>query len=420
MVFNLEEHTISSREMMIVDENSEWLGVPRILLMENAGAAVARAAHFWIGTLRGVDVVVFCGVGNNGGDGMVAARHLVSMGANVTVILLGSIEKVRTYEARLNMDALRSMKESISFIVVENVDDLLRLKRSVEKAEVVVDAIFGTGIRGKIKDPWRTAIEMINSTKAFKLSVDIPSGINPDTGEIEDIAVNADMTVTFHKVKRGIPAAAEYCGEVVVESIGIPPEAEIVMGPGDLKDVLMDISLETRKVALINPRREIVDILRRVKVDFKIDDYSDCPIVYIGEDVKESYTPPSRTLIVSEGLRKGSDISLVRDSKPSNRKVLDLCKDARDLVVESGKIVYMESDVDIVTDGSRCKASWRSRPLKEIGSATLRAMILFFTASGIDPFRSCCAAGYLAGFVEENGLERLEEEIDSRKTRLRL
>ncbi|MCS7126125.1 MAG: NAD(P)H-hydrate epimerase [Aigarchaeota archaeon] len=415
MVFELDKLTISSREMMIVDENSEWLGVPRILLMENAGAAIARAVHSWIGTVRGVDVVVFCGLGNNGGDGMVAARHLVSIGAKVTVILLGSPAKVRTNEARINMEALRSMRESISFIVVENLDDLLKLKPMVEKAEAIVDAIFGTGIKGKIKEPWRTAIEMINSSKAFKLSVDIPSGVNPDTGEVEDVAVNADMTVTFHKVKRGIPAAAGYCGEVIIESIGIPPEAEIVMGPGDLRDALMDLTLGAKPVALINPRKEITSILEKLRMNFKIDEYLDCPIIYLGENVEQEYRIPSKTLMVSEGLRKEADISLIKDNRFSNKKIVDRCREVRELAVELGKIIYVESDVDIVTDGSRCKASWRSRPLKEVGSSTLRATLLFFLSHGLDPFRACCAAGYLAGFVEENGLEKLSVEMDIRK-----
>ncbi|MEM2697011.1 MAG: NAD(P)H-hydrate epimerase, partial [Nitrososphaerota archaeon] len=224
--------SITSTEMAIVDENSEWLGVPRLLLMENAGAAVARAVANWLGATVGVEVVVVCGVGNNGGDGMAAARHLASMGAKTTVILVGSIDKVRTREAVLNLNAVRSMKESIKFYNVVDVDQLLELKPIIDRSEVVIDAVFGTGVKGKIKEPWRTAIQLINSCKGFKLAVDIPSGLNPDTGEVEDIAVRADMTVTFHRVKKGMLISPEICGEVVIAPIGIPPEAEIIMGPG--------------------------------------------------------------------------------------------------------------------------------------------------------------------------------------------
>ncbi|MEM4007217.1 MAG: NAD(P)H-hydrate epimerase, partial [Nitrososphaerota archaeon] len=164
--------SITSTEMAIVDENSEWLGVPRLLLMENAGAAVARAVANWLGATVGVEVVVVCGVGNNGGDGMAAARHLASMGAKTTVILVGSIDKVRTREAVLNLNAVRSMKESIKFYNVVDVDQLLELKPIIDRSEVVIDAVFGTGVKGKIKEPWRTAIQLINSCKGFKLAVD--------------------------------------------------------------------------------------------------------------------------------------------------------------------------------------------------------------------------------------------------------
>jgi len=222
---------ISSTEMRIVDENAEWLGVPRSLLMENAGAAVARAAYEWLGGLAGRKVVVFCGIGNNGGDGMAAARHMASMGARVTVALIGDPGKVKTEEAQTNMRAAMNMKETIRFVIVRSVEELEGLRGEVEEAEAVVDAVFGTGIRGSIREPWRTAMIMMNSARGVRVAVDIPSGVNPDTGEVADIAIEANVTVTFHRPKLGLPAAGDYCGEVVVAPIGIPPEAELVMGP---------------------------------------------------------------------------------------------------------------------------------------------------------------------------------------------
>lgn len=419
-MFELERFTITSREMMTIDENSEWLGVPRILLMENAGAAVARAVLSWIGTLRGVEVVVFCGPGNNGGDGMAAARHMASMGAKTTVVLLSPIEKVRTSEAKLNLEAIRAMRESIKLFVVEDVNMLQEIKPLIEKAEAVVDAIFGTGIKGSIKEPYRTAIQTINSSKAFKLSVDIPSGINPDTGEVEDIAVRADVTVTFHRVKKGITASTEYCGEIIVAPIGIPPEAELVMGPGDLQDALIDFSQESKPIGLVEPDEEIIRILSKLDTKVYLDDPLNKPVVYIGESVEEYQEINPRSIVLSEGLRKESKIAIIKESSISLQSIKDKSKRAKELAVEHGKIIYLESDIDVVSDGDKCKISWYSRPLRRTGSMTLRAMILFLLSHNVDPFRACCAAGYLAGYVEENGLEKLSSELTYRKSRIGL
>jgi hydroxyethylthiazole kinase-like uncharacterized protein yjeF len=419
-MFELERFTITSREMMTIDENSDWLGVPRILLMENAGAAVARAVLSWIGTLRGVEVVVFCGPGNNGGDGMAAARHMASMGAKTTVVLLSPIEKVRTSEAKLNLEAIRAMRESIKLFVVEDVNMLQEIKPLIEKAEAVVDAIFGTGIKGSIKEPYRTAIQTINSSKAFKLSVDIPSGINPDTGEVEDIAVRADVTVTFHRVKKGITASTEYCGEIIVAPIGIPPEAELVMGPGDLQDALIDFSQESKPIGLVEPDEEIIRILSKLDTKVYLDDPLNKPVVYIGESVEEYQEINPRSIVLSDGLRKESKIAIIKESSISLQSIKDKSKRAKELAVEHGKIIYLESDIDVVSDGDKCKISWYSRPLRRTGSMTLRAMILFLLSHNVDPFRACCAAGYLAGYVEENGLEKLSSELTYRKSRIGL
>jgi len=419
-MFELERFTINSREMMMIDENSEWLGVPRVLLMENAGAAIARAVHSWIGTLRGVEVIVFCGPGNNGGDGVAAARHMASMGAKTTVILLSPLEKVKTHEAKLNLEAVRAMRESVKLFIVEDIDMLLKLKPLIDKAEAVVDAIFGTGIRGKIKEPYRTAIQVINSSKAFKLSVDIPSGINPDTGEIEDIAVRADMTVTFHRAKKGITASTEHCGEIIVTSIGIPPEAEIIMGPGDLQDALIDFSQESKPIGLLNPDGEIIQILSKLDAKVYLDDPLNKPIVYIGENVEKYHEIDPRSIVLSEGLRKESKLAIIKEAPTNIQSISDRSKRVRELAVDYGKIIYLQSDVDVVSDGAKYKVSWYSRPLGRIGSYTLRAMILFLLSHNVDLFRACCAAGYLAGYVEENGLEKLSSELTFRKSRLGL
>jgi len=93
--------------------------------------------------------------------------------------------------------------------------------------DIIVDAILGTGISGEIKDPYASAIKFINNANCFKFAVDVPSGLDPQTGETSNIYVKSDMTVTFHKMKQGIPKRKDLTGELYAEKIGIPPEAEI-------------------------------------------------------------------------------------------------------------------------------------------------------------------------------------------------
>ncbi|HEY9206540.1 MAG TPA: NAD(P)H-hydrate dehydratase [Candidatus Methanoperedens sp.] len=221
---------ITSSRMAAVDANCEYLGIKRLQLMENAGAAVAGAIKK---RFKSGKIIILAGRGNNGGDAFVAARHLGNY--DVTVILIGEEENLRTEEARHNWNALR--KTSLPLIKVKDSKAFDRLL--IKSADVVIDGIFGTGIRGKINEPESTAIDIINESDAFVISVDVPSGFDPDGGKFEK-AVNADMTITFHKMKAGMlsPGARKYTGEIEVADIGIPKEAEFYVGPGDIKPFL--------------------------------------------------------------------------------------------------------------------------------------------------------------------------------------
>ncbi len=218
---------VTSLEMYVIDRNAEWLGVPRLTLMENAGAAVARHVL----KFQTPNVLVICGTGDNGGDGYVAARHIHAAGRRVRVIALG---EPREELAQLNYRALKRLW-GVEIEVSQTALELLALQDWFGWAGVIVDAVLGTGIRGVLREPHATAIELMNLAPAPKVAVDVPSGLDPDTGEVRDKAVRAALTVTFHKAKRGLlaPHAARYVGEVVVEQIGIPPEAETIVGPGD-------------------------------------------------------------------------------------------------------------------------------------------------------------------------------------------
>ena len=222
---------ITSAQMAAIDANCEYLGIRRLQLMENAGAAVANAVKK---RAESGNVVIIAGRGNNGGDTFVAARHL--KGYDTTVILLGRKEEIKTPEALHNWNALERTS-----ITLSQVTDAAQLDPNViKKAGVIIDGIFGTGIRGKIREPESTAIDLVNSSDAFVIAVDVPSGFDPDGGKFEK-AVKADLTLTFHKMKTGMmkKRADEYTGEIQVIDIGVPLEAEFFVGPGDIQPFLI-------------------------------------------------------------------------------------------------------------------------------------------------------------------------------------
>jgi len=208
--------------MMQIEENGHQMGFLRKFMMENAGAATAKRLVEKFGDVKSKRVLVFGGLGNNGGDGLVIARHLAGYGANVTVFLLGEPANIRSEECSWNWSLLEKMK-SVKLLTGGNLEDLNNLK-----FEIIIDGILGTGISGEIREPHASAIEFINGKAwAGVVAVDVPSGLNPDTGEANKRCVNANMTVTFHRMKIGMPKAKDVCGEIFVEKIGIPPEAEI-------------------------------------------------------------------------------------------------------------------------------------------------------------------------------------------------
>ncbi len=208
--------TISSRDMQILDTNCEYFGLSRLQLMENAGKSLA---HEIFRRFESGKVLIFAGPGNNGGDGFVAARHL--KGFEVEIRLMS--REIKTDIAKRNFEICRRAGMEIC----DGIPDAIN-------ADIVVDAMLGTGVRGRLREPYASAVELINSSNAFVVAVDVPTGVNPDTGEYE-IAVKADLTVTFHKVKPGLIKAKDVCGEVVVKDIGIPHEFERFCGPGDVK-----------------------------------------------------------------------------------------------------------------------------------------------------------------------------------------
>ncbi|OYR50079.1 NAD(P)H-hydrate dehydratase [Halorubrum sp. Ea8] len=223
---------ISTERMAAVDANAAALGVPRKQLMESSGNAVAREVRAVADS--GAEVALLCGRGNNGGDAFVAARFLSAYDA--TVHLLGRPESIRSDIARENWAALDAAE-----IPTETVTDSADL--SLGDPDVVVDAMLGTGVTGALREPERTAARLANGSDATVVAVDVPSGIDADTGEPTGAGggsdgradagrrVEADRVVTFHDEKPGLGALD---AAVTVADIGIPAAAQRYTGPGDL------------------------------------------------------------------------------------------------------------------------------------------------------------------------------------------
>ena len=211
---------ITVKQMMQIEENGHQMGFSRKFMMENAGAAAIKRLMEKFDDVKSKNVLVFAGLGNNGGDGLVIARHLSGYGSNVTVFLLGEPDNIRSEECSWNWNLLEKM-ESIKLLTGGNLEYLNNLE-----FDIIIDGILGTGISGEIREPHASAITYVNKSNAFKLAVDVPSGVDPDTGNKNSPHVTADMTVTFHRMKVGMPKRKDVCGEIFVEKIGIPQEAE--------------------------------------------------------------------------------------------------------------------------------------------------------------------------------------------------
>lgn len=203
--------------------------LPGLLLMENAGRGFVDALAAEAGALAGRRVLVICGKGNNGGDGFVIARHLANRGALVRVILLANGEDLKG-DARANYVIAQHMAGPS--LEISEISDAAAL-RGLPDAEIVVDAIFGTGFSGEATGLYRTAIELINSRRWYVASVDIASGVSAADGTVSNVAVRADLTVTMGLAKVGhyVGAGADHAGKVIVADISIPSSVFRFSGP---------------------------------------------------------------------------------------------------------------------------------------------------------------------------------------------
>jgi NAD(P)H-hydrate epimerase len=213
---------VTADEMKGVDQKAIAVyGIPGMVLMENAGLQVIRAIQELLVSLSGKRILIFAGKGNNGGDGFVIARHLANNGADPKVFLLGKPEELKG-EAAANFHILNKMEIKIHPLLTEK--DLQRVDIALLYADLLVDAIYGTGFKGSVLGVAGEAIRMMNSAKKPIIAVDVPSGLETDTGRVLGPCVKATCTVTFGLPKLGLfrDPGARYAGTVKVADISLP------------------------------------------------------------------------------------------------------------------------------------------------------------------------------------------------------
>ena len=200
------------------------LGISGVVLMENAGRSCAELIKDKLAGVTSPRVCIFCGTGNNGGDGYVIARHLLNSGFKVAVIVVGERRKIKG-DAKINLDILEELGQPIEQLNVSEPDIAGMVEAFAADADMVVDSLFGTGLGGQLSDEYKQLIESINAQNCPILAVDIPSGLDCDTAEPLGAAIRASYTVTFVAAKRGFASASstKYTGEVFVVSIGVEP-----------------------------------------------------------------------------------------------------------------------------------------------------------------------------------------------------
>lgn len=214
---------VTAKEMKALDMQAQNdYAMPGILLMDNAAQAVAEAVHEALTALEGERVVIFCGGGNNGGDGLGAARWLQSYGVSVRAFVVGAALDAVQGDAAMELAMFTKAGGRVEALSTE--DDWVLAELAASKADVLVDALLGTGFHGELEGDVLRACELLNKSEKYILAVDVPTGVNADNGAVSENAVRADHTVTMALVKTGLLLypGREYCGDIELADISMP------------------------------------------------------------------------------------------------------------------------------------------------------------------------------------------------------
>ncbi len=333
--FNKEK--ISAEEVAIADNNAQWLGIPLIHLMECAGYSIADEIIHKYKIDDKSTVVIFCGTGNNGGDGFVVARHLSAFKIKSLVILVGSHEKIRTQASKFNWNLIRNhINYLVKSIIVRDSTEIEKipfLNKNQKQIGLIIDGLLGTGIAGNIREPISTAIDVINKLREEEkievISIDLPSGMNPNSGEVLHKAVKADLVIALHRIKKGLDIKSDYIKEIVVRSIGIPHEASFFIGKGDLIP-----TLKIRKVDNHKGQFGRILVIGGSKNYSGAPAYSSLTGINFGIDLVITYVPE----VIGDVLRNYSPNMIVRTS-PGNWLNMDSFNEISELIKWSNAIV---------------------------------------------------------------------------------
>ena len=206
-------------QMQAIDPYAiEVLKVPALSLVERASMAVLK--HINLNKFGYFGVVV--GVGNNGADGLALARNLLARYKDVEIFIIGDVEKASP-EFKLNLESCKMLCEEIYY--VESIEDLENMEKRLSNVNLIVDAIFGTGLNRPVTGIYATVISIINNVMKYKISIDIPSGLDASTGQDLGEVVDADLIVTMQLMKTGLYEREAYKRKCVIEDIGIPQKA---------------------------------------------------------------------------------------------------------------------------------------------------------------------------------------------------
>ena len=306
----LENLPVKAEDIDRLDANTASLDIPNQLLMECAGLQATNSICSHYNMEKISQIFVFCGKGNNGGDGFVIARHLATRGYQINVVLLGRPENINSSESKLNWNILQNLLININTFTLKDSSQVAQffkeriLKTQSQEKIMIMDALLGTGIKGKIREPIASAINFINKSQAKIISVDVPSGMNPNTGKTPDISVTCEFRITFHRDKIGLASNRDE-SSVVVAPIGTPLESHVFVGDGDLRKTMKQRRRDVHKglfgkVLIIGGSSEYSGapalaamICQKLGIDLV-----QCLVPQVVDDVIRSYSP---NLIVKSG-----------------------------------------------------------------------------------------------------------------------
>jgi len=469
------EPAITSDEMQAAEYNSEYLGVTHFQLMEAVGAKAAQEIATRLRGKPNPRIHVIAGPGKNGGDGFAIARHLASQGYKVKVTLVARTSDIHDESAKQQLDTIVQMTDSIQF---ESLPDSSQL-RPVE-ADIILDAILGYGVRGELRQPLLGAVRIINRSKGYKIGLDLPSGLDSDTGEPHGDAVKADLTISLHKIKQGLTKAPQYTGETIALPIGIPPEAETYTGPGDFKILWKPRPATAHKgdygrlliiggsenftgapafsaLAATKCGTDLVYVASPAKTSDIIASYSpDLITVKLPGDHLNLRALPelSKWIATADAIVLGPGIGLHDETVDTVKKLISELGDqtkpmvldadalkifgrsrrrlrnptvltphqgefaqvlqrkispdtqlrqeaAKQLATETGAVVVLKGDLDIIADATRLKMNRTGNPYMTVGGTgdVLTGIIGAFLAQKVEPFKAAAAGAFLNGLA---------------------